>query len=153
MGPGQVVYAPLGLPGQLIHGLTAGIGQAQDPGGLVKALPGGVVPGGPENFHVRIILHIHDKGVAPGDGQCQKWRLQVRKCQVIGGDVPPDVMHRDQRHPQAVGHTFGKAHCHQHRPDKPRGVGHGHRVNIPFGQARIAEGLIRQAGNGLHVLA
>ena len=153
MGPGQVVNASLRLLCQLVHGLAARIGQAQDPGRLVEALTGGIVPGGPENFHIRVVLHIHDKGVAPGDGQGQKGRLQVRKGQVIGGDMAPDMVYRDQGHTQAVSHALGKAHRHQHRADKARGVGHGHRVNVLFRKARVGEGPIRQAGNGLHMLA
>ena len=136
MGAGQVVYAALRLLRQLVHGLAAGIGQPQHASRLVKALAGGIVPRGAEDLHVRVILYVHDEGVASGDGQRQKRRLKLRKSYVIGGDVAADVVHGDQRDAQTVRHALGKAHRHQHGADKPRGIGHGHGVNVFFRQSR-----------------
>ena len=67
--------------------------------------------------------------------------------------MAPDVVHRDQGHPQGVGHGFGEAQAHQHRADEARGIGHRHRVDILAGAARLPESLLRQGGDGLHVLA
>ena len=43
----QGILAAGGLLGQSIHGLAAGVGQAQHTGRLVEALTGSVVPCGP----------------------------------------------------------------------------------------------------------
>ena len=120
MGVRQGVHPARGLPGQGVHGGAAGIGQAQHPGRLVEALPCCVIPGGAQNLHIRVVPDVHDHCVASGDGQGQEGRLQFRKGQVIGGDVAPDVVHRDQGHPQGKGHRLGEAEAHQHRADEPR---------------------------------
>ena len=75
MGVGQGVDTTGGLLGQLVHGPSAGIGQAQHPGRLVEALPRRVVPGGAQDLHVRVVPDVHDQGVAAGDGQGQEGRL------------------------------------------------------------------------------
>ncbi len=62
--------------------------------------------------------------------RARKGGSKFRKGQVIGGDVAPDVVHRDQGHPQGKGHRLGKAEAHQHRADKARGIGHRHRVDV-----------------------
>ena len=34
--------------------------------------------------------------MSPGDDETQEGRLQLRECQIIGGNMPPDVVDRDQ---------------------------------------------------------
>ena len=67
--------------------------------------------------------------------------------------MAPDVVHRDQGNPQGVGGGLGEADPHQHRADEARGIRHRHGVDVLPGQARIPQSLIRQTGNGLHMLA
>ena len=153
MGTGQVVLSTLRPLCQLIHRPAAGIGQPQHPGGLVEALPRRVVPGRAQDGHIRVIRHVHDQRVTAGDGQGHKGRLQLRKRQIVCGDMTADVVHRDQRHAQSVGGGLGKADAHQYRADKPRRIGDGHRVDVRLRQPRVGERLVRQGGDGLHVLA
>ena len=70
---------------------------------------------------------------------------------VVGGDVAPDVMHRDQRDPQPIGHRLGKAHPHQHRADEAGGIGHRHAVDVPAGEAGGVQGLLGQLGDDFNV--
>ena len=153
MGAGQLVLAAGGLLRQLVHRSAAGIGQSQHAGGLVEALPRRVVPCGAQHRHVRVIPHVHDQGVAAGDGQRHEGRLQLRERQIVGGDVSPYMVDGDQRHAQRVGGGFGKGHPHQHRADETGGIRHRHGVHILFGQPRVGKRLVRQGGDGLHVLA
>ena len=44
VGPGQLIFGVVPPVSQAVHGGTAGIADAQHPGHLVEALPGGVVP-------------------------------------------------------------------------------------------------------------
>ena len=67
--------------------------------------------------------------------------------------MSPDMVHRNQRHPQPKCHGFCEAEAHQHRADKARRIGDRHRVNILPGAACVRKGLFRQGGDGLHVLA
>ena len=62
------------------------------------------------------------------------------------------MMYGDQRHTQGVGHGLGKADPHQYRPDQARGIGDRHRVNVLFRHTGLAQCLIGQTGNGLHML-
>ena len=153
MGTGQGVHAARRLLSQLIHGLAAGVGETQHTGGLVEALACRIVTGSAQNLHVGVVRHIHDQRIAAGDGQRQKRRLQFRKGQIVGGDVTPHMVHRDQRNAQRPRGGFGEADAHQHRTDQARRVGDGHRVNIPLCQSRVAQRLIRQSGDGLYMLA
>ena len=131
---------------------AAGVAQAHDPGDFVKALPRRVVPGGPQNLHVGVALHVHDEGGPPGDAEADEGGLQVGVGDVVGGDVAPDVVDGDERHPQSVGHGLGKAHPHQHRADEAGGVGHRHGVDVLPGQAGLIQRLVRQGGDDLDVL-
>ena len=149
----QGILAAGGLLGQSVHGLAAGVGKAQHTGCLVEALAGSVIPCGSQDRHVRIVPDIHDEGVAAGDGQRQKGRLQLREGQIVGGDVATDVVDRDQRHVQRIGHGLGEADPHQHGADETGGIGDGHGVHVALGEPGIGQRLIRQTGNGLHVLA
>ena len=153
VGPGEgvgLVVAPLG---HLVHGSAAGIAQPKHPGDFVKALPRRVVPGTAQHLKVGVVLHIHQGSGAAGDAQAQKGRLQIGVGDVVGGDVAPDVVHRDEGYPQTVGHRLGKGHPHQQSPDEAGGVGHGHGVNLRLVHPSLAQSLVGQAGNGLHMLA
>ena len=67
--------------------------------------------------------------------------------------MAPDMVHRDQRHPKAVGHGFGKAQAHQYGPDETGGVGDGHGVNILPGAAGVRQGFFCQGRDHFNMLA
>ncbi len=104
------IIAPLG---HFVHGPAAGIAQTQHPGGLVKALPRRVVPGGAQHREMGVVANVHDGGGAAGHAQAQEGGLQVGVGDVIGGDVPPDVVDGDERHAQAKGGGLGEGYPHQ----------------------------------------
>ena len=153
LGTGQRILRFISQPGCPVQGSATGVRHSQHPGHLVKALPRRVIQGGTQDVHVGVVLHFHDHGMAAGDHQAQKGRLQLRISQVIGRDVAPDVMDRDQRLPQGQSGGFGEIHPHQHRTDEARRVGHGHGVDFLPGKLRLLQRLIREAVNGLDVLA
>ena len=132
VGPGKRIRPAIPPLGHFIHGPAAGVAQAQHPGGLVKALPRRVVPRGAQLLKMGIILHVHDGGGAAGHTQAQKGGLQVGMGDIIGRDVPPDMVDRDEGHPQPKGGGLGEGHPHQQRPDEPRGIGHRHGVDLLF---------------------
>ena len=70
-----------------------------------------------------------------------------------GGSSAPEVVDRDQGLAQGVGRRLGEVHRHQQGPDEPRPIGHRHGVDVRFRHAGIGQGLLRQARDGLHVLA
>ena len=152
MGMGQGVDAAPGLLRQLVHRAAAGIGQSQHAGRLVKALPCRIVPCSAQNLQIRIVPDIHDQSVAAGDGQRQKGRFQLRESQIVCSNMPPDMVNRDQRDAQTIGHGLGKAQPHQHRTDQSRRIGDSHGVDILPGAVGVRQRLFRQGGDHLYVL-
>jgi hypothetical protein len=153
VGTGELI-APVVPPlGQRVHGRAAGVADAQHPRHLVEALPRRVVPGSAQNRHVRVVPHVYQHGVSAGDAQADEGGLQLGVSDVVGGDVAPDMVHRDQRYPQSIGRRFGEVDPHQQRTDEAGGVGDRHGVDVRPGQPRPGQGLVGQAGDGLHVLA
>ena len=150
--PGEGVFRGIAALGEIVHRLAAGVGQAQNPGDLVKALPCGVVPGCPQDGHIRIPRHVHNHGVAPGDAQGQEGGLQLGKGQIVGRDMAPEMVDRDQRLPHSQGGAFGEVHRHQQRADETGTVSHGDGVDLPAGDTRLSQGPVRQGGDGLHML-
>ena len=67
--------------------------------------------------------------------------------------MAPDMMDGDQGDSQGKGRRLGKAEAHQHRADQAGGIGHRYGVNIGAGAAGADQGLFRQGGDGLHMLA
>ena len=151
MGVGKCVYAALRLLGQLVQRFSSGIGKTQHPSDLIEAFSGGVVPGGAQNAEIGIILHVRDQRVAAGDGQRQKRRFQCWECQIVGGDMTPDMMDGDQRLPQGKSHGLRKAQPHKHRADQPWRVGDRHRVDVILSTASVLQRPLRQGCNGLHM--
>ena len=80
---------------QRIHRCAAWIGQTQHPGRLIKHPPARVIPRGADDFQIRIIFYVHNQSIAAGNGQSQKRRLQFRKGDIIGSNMPPHMVHRD----------------------------------------------------------
>ena len=152
VGPGQFVPGVVSPLGQVVHGAAPGVPDPQHPGHLVKALPRRVVPGPAQDLHIRVGSHVHDQSSAAGDAQTYKGGLQIWMGDVVGSDVSPHMVHRDQRTVQRHGRPLGKVHPHQHRPDEPRGVGNRNGIQLSLGQARLGYRLFRQSGNRLHML-
>ncbi len=153
VGPWEYVCSVIAPLGHFVHGSAAGVAQAQHSGGLVEALSRRVVPCAAQHLKMGVVLHVHQGGGAAGYAQAQEGRLQVGVGDVIGGDVPPDVVDGDQRHSQPEGGGLGEGHPHQQGPDQAGGVSDRYGVNVRLGNARLPEGLVRQAGDGLHMLA
>ena len=88
-----------------------------------------------------------------GYHQTQERRLQLGIGQIVGGNVPPDVMDRDQGLVQRQRGGFGEIHAHQNRSDKTGRISHRHGVDVPAGQPGFLQRLIRKSVDGLDVLS
>ena len=56
---------------------------------------------------------------------------------VVGGNVAPDMMDRDQGNPQGHGRRLGKVYPNQYCSNEAGGIAHRHSINIPLGQSGI----------------
>ena len=153
MGHGHGVFTLRTGAGQLIQGCAAGIEHAQDTGYLVEALPRRVIPCGAEDFQFGVILDIHNHAVAAGHHQTEERRFQLRKGQIVGSDMTPDMMDRNQRDLQSHGRCLGKVDTHQHRTDETRRIGDTDSVNVLPGDTCRLQCLVGQTINGFDVLA
>ena len=72
---------------------------------------------------------------------------------VVGGDVAPDMVHRDQRYPQSIGRRFGEVDPHQQRTDEAGRIGHGDGVQLAARQAGVLQRLLGKTVDGLNMLA
>ena len=79
--------------------------------------------------------------------------MQCRVGQVVGGNVAPQMVHRDQRLARRVGQALGKVDAHQHGADKPRGKGDGHGTHIVDGHAGVGQGLVHRGTDIFRVTA
>ena len=67
--------------------------------------------------------------------------------------MPADMVYGDKGQIQRIGHGLREAHAYEYRTDQARRIGYRDGVNLPFCQARVRERLLRQTGDGLHMLA
>ncbi len=153
MADGELIFRVVPALGEGIHRLAAGIAQTQHPGGFVKAFAGSIVPGRAENVHIRVIAHIHQQCVAAGDGQTHKGRLQLRKGDVVGGDVAADVVYRDQGNAKAKNCGLGKINAHQHSANQAGGIADGNSVQLPAGDAGLRQRPVGKLADDLHMAA
>ena len=109
---------------------TAGIGQAQRPGHLVKGLAGGVVHRVAEDVVMGVVLYLHDVAVSAGRHKAEEGRLQLRVGQVEGCNVAPQMVDRHQRLARRVGEALGKVDAHQNCADEAGREGDSHGVHI-----------------------
>ena len=87
-----------------------------------------------------------------GDDEAKKRRLQIGIRQIIGRDMPPDMVNRNERHAEAVRRRLREIHTHQHRADQPRRIGHGDSVDLLPRYGRAGKRLVCQRVNCFNML-
>ena len=132
---------------------AAGIRHTDHAGDLVKALPCRIIAGRAHDAELCVILHVDDQRMSAGDNKTQKWRLQIGIRQIIGRDMPPDMVNRNERHAEAVRRRLRKIYAHQHRADQPRRIGHGDSVDLLPRYGRAGKRLVCQRVNCFNMLA
>ncbi len=141
------------------HG-AAGVSQAERLGHLVEGLPHRVVDGGAENLVVAPRAHVHEHGVAAGDEARHEGRLQAGRLEEVGHEVALEVVHGNERQVSGRAEALGEGDAHHERTHEARPrrhadgreVGRRQRVDAEVG-ARLREGLLKDADDGLGVLA
>ena len=142
MGHGQLVGVGVAVAGGGGHTGTAWVGQAQRAGYFIVGFTGGVVHRAAQNFVAAPILHHHDVAVPAAGHQAEKRRMQTLVGQIVGGDMPAQVVHRHQRLACRVGQAFGKVDAHQHGTDQAGRKGYGHGIHVFHGHVGISQGFV-----------
>ena len=150
---GQMVFFVVARLRGLIQRRAAGIRHPEHARDLVKALPRRVVARGAENFELCVVLHVHDQAVPAGHDQTHKRRLQLGIGQIIGRDMPADMVHRHERQTQGQRRRLGKIHAHEHRADEPRRIRDRHSVQLGTRELRRFKRVVSQCADRLDVLA
>ena len=91
--------------------------------------------------------------MAAAGHQTEEWRLQLWVGQIVGCNVPAQVMYRHQRLARAVSQALGKIHAHQHCTDEARRKGDGHSIHIVDGLACIQQGFFDRSADKFAVAA
>ena len=150
---GEDIFSVIPALGKLVNRLSAGIGQAENTGCFIKALPCRIVSCVAENTHVGIVPHIGKKRVSAGNGEAEKRGFQLGIGDVIGRHVPPDVMHRDQGDAECQCTSLGKIHAYQDGTDQAGCVGNRNRVDLLPGDAGFLQRTLGKNGNHFHMAA
>ena len=138
---------------RLVERRAAGIRHPDHAGDLIEAFPCRVVTRGAEDMEFRVVLHVDNQRVPAGDDEAQKRRFQIRIRQIVGRDMPADMVHWDERHAEAVRRRLRKIYAHQHRADQPRRIRHGNRVDLLPRYGRTGKRLVCQRVNCFNMLA
>src|SRR6185312_11455622 len=92
--------AALGL---LLDQRTTWVAEAEQPGGLVEGLAGGVVERLAEDLVRVVVADRGEQGVPAGGDQAEEGRLERLRLEEVRGDVALEVVDRDQRQPARGG--------------------------------------------------
>jgi len=145
------VFRPLKLNSSQLW--PAGVGQAEQLGGLVEGLAGGVVQGFAQDGVAANPVDPGDHGVAARDQQGQEREFRLARLQHRRQQMPFQVVHRDQSGPRGRRQPGGKGAAHQQGSDQSRAGGVGDAVDIlPF-QAGGVEGFRHQGVDAASMVA
>ena len=153
MRGGQLVIVRVAGFGGLRNAGPAGIGQPQGAGNFIKRFARSVIHRAAQNMVLAPVLYLHNMAVAAAGHQAEKWRLQLWVGQIVGCNVPAQVMYRHQRLARAVSQALGKVDPHQHGPNKAGGKGDGHRVHIRNGHVGILQSLLHRCADVFRMAA
>ena len=153
MGLRHMVLRVVPAPAEVVEGLAAGIREAEDAGGLVEALAGGVVARGAEDADVRVVADVGYERVAAGNRKAEEGRLELREGKVVRGDVAADVVDGYERHAEPEGEALRKVDADEQRADEPGRERDGDGVYVGAGQPRDGERAVRELVDDLDVAA
>ena len=127
------------LPGQLVEQWPARIGDRQHARGLVERFARRVVKRVAQQAVFAVIGHFHDVRMPAACDKADERRLQIGVRDIVGADMPLDVVNRNQRQVRAVGQRLGAADAYQQCADQAGTVGNGDCVQIGKPHIRIVQ--------------
>ena len=103
---------------------------------------------------------MHEQSVAPGHERDHRRRREILQPDLVGVQVPFQMIHHDKRNVGAPGRALGEGHAHHECAHESRRVGDGHGIEVAPAEARSpqarrsdVERLVAHAADGLDVLA
>ena len=124
------------------HTGATGVRQAQRAGYLVVGFARSIVDRAAQDRIAAPVLDHYNVAMPAAGHQAEERRMQILVGQIVGGDVPAQMMHRHQRFACRVGQPLGKVDAYQHRADQPRRKGHGHGIHVFHGHVGIGQGFV-----------
>ena len=106
--------------GQPFERRAARVAEAEQAGDLVEGLAGGVVERVPEDLVAGVVADRGQHRVAAAGDQAEEGRLERLGLEEVGGDVPLQVVDRDQRQAARRGDRLRGADPDQQRADQAR---------------------------------
>ena len=120
----------ISFPGSLIDLRPPGISKPYGARHFIKRFSRRIIPCPSEDLKLSVIPYNHQMSVSAGDDLTHKRRFQIRVFDVIGGNMPFDMMHANQRQLLRIGNRLGCRHTHEEGSHKPGAVGDSHRVDV-----------------------
>ena len=112
---------PLRVPlfGELLQRRPAGEAEPEQAGDLVEGLAGGVVERLAEHLVAAVVADAGEQRVAAAGEEAEEGRLERLRGEEVGGDVPLQVVDRDQRQPARRGDRLRRASPTNSAPIRP----------------------------------
>ena len=141
---------------------ATGISEAQRLGDLVKGLAHRVVERLAQDLVITPGAYVHKHGVSTRDEREDERRLQVGGGELIGKQVPLEVIHADERFVGRKRKALGERHAHHKRAHQTRSLGHANRRELGRGDGpacqtealgSLLQRSIHHTDDDLHVLA
>ena len=124
---------------QLVELPAARVAEAEQPGAFVEGLAGRVVhgPGGDAVAHA--LLDDGQQRVPAAGDEAHEGRFDAQR--VVRGDVPLEVVHRDQGQSAAVGERLRRRQADEQGADQARALGRGDGAEVVPAHAGLGHGL------------
>ena len=155
-GARQIEGARVTLAGGVLDGGATREAEPKQARTFVKRLAGGVVQRAPEVAKAAVACHQDELGMAAGDEQAEDgkdrflWQIGC-VAQPIGVDVRLEVVDRDERTAERVGHPFGGIHAHDQCTSEPGSLGDGNGVDFLAIDACLPQSLLDHRDDGRHM--
>ena len=149
---GEPVRPPRGGLRDPLDGRAAGKAEAENAGGLVEGLAGGVIPGPANEGKPAVAFHHYEVGVSPGSDEADQREarglLGVDVLQPGGVDVTLEMVYADERQVFGQGQPLSGVDADQKRAGQAGAMGYGDAVELPELESGLVQRLPDNGHNG-----
>ena len=147
----EVVRLGIAVAREAVDLPAAGIAEAEEARALVERLARGVVARRAEHLAIGVRADVEEQRVPAAREEAEERRLERVRLEVERGDVPVEVVDRDERQPPRPRERLRGGEPDEQRADQPRPLRHGDAVDVVERRARLGERLADHRRDELEV--